>query len=212
MSKSAIFLVPCELQIWQMTLKNNRVPILCYLSFHSHWWIQLELQSGNAKFGQNRWFFPCVTLKFNAWPWKTIQHLFYASLSFVHHFIAIGEFKLELQSGNAKLGQKFWPLWPWALASDLLHGHYFLSMVITLENFIMIRWQEHCEKGVTDGWTDWRTDRCVLRAAWSQLKQFYGYQDKWLKHVWFISSLVIITIWSKLYVYSQFVTELGTLQ
>ena len=42
------------------------------------------------------------------WPWnlmddpkKTIEHLFYATLSFVQHFIAIGEFKLELQSGNA---------------------------------------------------------------------------------------------------------------
>ena len=42
------------------------------------------------------------------WPWnlmddqkKTIGHLFYATLSFSHHFIAIGEYKLELQSGNA---------------------------------------------------------------------------------------------------------------
>ena len=35
---------------------------------------------------------------------KTIGHLFYATLSFVHHFVAIGEFKLELQSGNAQSG------------------------------------------------------------------------------------------------------------
>ena len=42
------------------------------------------------------------------WPWnlmddpkKTIGHLFYAILSFLHHFVAIGEYKLELQSGNA---------------------------------------------------------------------------------------------------------------
>ena len=33
---------------------------------------------------------------------KTIGHLFYATSSFVHHFVAIGEFKLELQSGNAQ--------------------------------------------------------------------------------------------------------------
>ena len=32
---------------------------------------------------------------------KTIGHLFYATLSFVQHFVAIDEFKLELQSGNA---------------------------------------------------------------------------------------------------------------
>ena len=43
-----------------------------------------------------------VTLKFDGWPWKTIGHLFFAVSSFVQHFIAIGEFKLELQSGNAQ--------------------------------------------------------------------------------------------------------------
>ena len=36
--------VPCELKMWQMTLKNNRAPLLCYFklfaSFHSHLWIQ----------------------------------------------------------------------------------------------------------------------------------------------------------------------------
>ena len=46
-------------------------------------------------------FFSYVTLQFDEWPWKTIGHLFYAPSSFVHHFVAFGEFKLELQSGNA---------------------------------------------------------------------------------------------------------------
>ena len=46
----------------------------------------------------------CVTLKFDGWPWKTIGHLSFAVSSFVQHFIAIGEFKLELQSGNAHFG------------------------------------------------------------------------------------------------------------
>ena len=45
-----------------------------------------------------------VTLKFNGWRWKTIGHLFYATSSFVQHFVAIGEFKLELQSWNAQPG------------------------------------------------------------------------------------------------------------
>ena len=35
---------PCDLEISQMTLKNNRAPFLCYFelceSFCSHWWIQ----------------------------------------------------------------------------------------------------------------------------------------------------------------------------
>ena len=34
----------CDLEIWQMTLKNNRAPLLCYFklwaSFSSHLWIQ----------------------------------------------------------------------------------------------------------------------------------------------------------------------------
>ena len=45
-----------------------------------------------------------VTLKFDGWPWKTIGLLFYATSSFVPHFVAIVEFKLELQSGNAQSG------------------------------------------------------------------------------------------------------------
>ena len=64
-------------------------------------------------------------------------------------------------------------LWPWPFAWTSL-----LTMVITPENFMMIRWWEHGEKGVTDGQTDGRTDRqtdrqtenTICRAAWSQLK------------------------------------------
>ena len=47
------------------------------------------------------------------WPYnlmddqkKTIGHLFYAISSCVYHIVAIGEFKLELQSGNAQFGLK----------------------------------------------------------------------------------------------------------
>ena len=38
------FFQPCDLEIWRMTFKNNRTPLLCYFklcaSFRSHWWIQ----------------------------------------------------------------------------------------------------------------------------------------------------------------------------
>ena len=47
-----------------------------------------------------------VTLKFDGWSWETIGHLFYAISSFVHHFIAICVFRMELQSGNAKFWSK----------------------------------------------------------------------------------------------------------
>ena len=58
-------------------------------------------------------------------------------------------------------------LWPWPFAWTFAPR---LPMAITHENFRMIGWQEHCQKGVTDRQTDGRTERSVLRAAWSQLK------------------------------------------
>ena len=82
----------------------------------------MELQSRNAKFGSKSAFFVSCDPDFDGWPWKTIQHFFYATSSFVHHFIAICKFKMELQSGNAKFGSKsaiFLPVWPWYLTDDL---------------------------------------------------------------------------------------------
>ena len=66
--------------------------------------------------GQIRRFLePC---DLEIWPSKPIGHLFYATSSFVHHFVAIGEFKLELESGNAQSGSNltiFRAVWPWNL-------------------------------------------------------------------------------------------------
>ena len=56
-----------------------------------------------------------MTFEFDVWPWKTIGHLFYSTSSFVHHFVAIGEFKLELQSGNAWLSA----IWRFLESCDL---------------------------------------------------------------------------------------------
>ena len=53
---------------------------------------------------------------------KTIGHLLDATWSFVHYFKAMGELKLELQSGNAQFGSKlaiFCLVWPWNLTDDL---------------------------------------------------------------------------------------------
>ena len=69
------FFVPCDLEIWRMTLKNNRTPLLCCFklcaSFRSHWWIQ----SGVTVRKRYIWvkidvFFSRVTLKFDRWPWN----------------------------------------------------------------------------------------------------------------------------------------------
>ena len=83
---------------------------------------KLVLQSGNAQFGSKSAFFSCVTLTFDGWPWKTIGHLSCAASSVVYHFIAMSEFKLELQSGNAQFGSKstiVLAMWHWNLTDDL---------------------------------------------------------------------------------------------
>ena len=119
--------LPCELAIRRMILKNNRAPLLCYFklcaAFCSHWWIQtgviIRKRPIWVTFGD---FKSRVTLKFDILPWKTIGHLFYAASSFVHHFVAIGELKLELQTGNAQFGSNstiFRAVWPWNLMDDL---------------------------------------------------------------------------------------------
>ena len=127
------FLEPWDLEIWRMTLKNHRAPLLCYFnfcaSFRSHCWSQ----TGVTVQKRLSWVLTSLTLTFDLWPW------------------------------------------PFAWTS-------LLSMVITPENFMMIRWWEHGEKGVTDGQTDRRTDgqmdgRTVWTshiAAWSQLKTNTG--------------------------------------
>ena len=97
--------VLCDLEIWQMTLKNNRAPVLWYFKlcayFDSHLWIQngvtVRKRPILVKIGD---FLSRVTWKFDGCLLKKIGHLFYATLSFVHHFIAIRGFKLELQSEN----------------------------------------------------------------------------------------------------------------
>ena len=107
-----------------MTSKNNRAPLLSYfklcVSFHTHWWIQTGVTVRKYPI----WvkiddLFSRVTFKLDRWPWKTIGHLFYATSSFVHHFVLIGDLKLELQSGNAQFGSKsknfFQGVQPWAL-------------------------------------------------------------------------------------------------
>ena len=107
------FLEPRDLEIWQMTLKNNRAPLLSNIklcaSFHHHMWIQ----TGVTVRKRLSWVLTFVTLTFDLWPWPFAWTL----------------------------------LW---------------SLVITPENFVMIRWWEHSEKGGTDGQTDGETDRRTI--------------------------------------------------
>ena len=106
------FFSPCNLRIWWMTSNdNNRTPLLYYInhcaSFQIHLWIQTRVTvrkcSIRVKIGD---VLSCVALKFDGWHWKTIGLLLYVASTFLHHFLAISEFKLELQSENAQFGSK----------------------------------------------------------------------------------------------------------
>ena len=131
-----------------MTLQNNRAHLRYYIklcvSFQSHGWIQTGVTVRKRSIQvEIVIFLSRVTLKFDRWPWKTIGHLSYAASSFVYYFIAIGVFKLELQSGNAQFGPKsviFCPPvslkfegWPWKTI-----GHLSYAASIFVYHFIAI--------------------------------------------------------------------------
>ena len=160
------FLEPCDLEIWQMTFKNNREPLLCYFklcaSFRSHWCIQTGVKSPETPNLGQIWCFlePCdleiwrMTLKNNRALLLSIIKLY---ASFHHHmWIQTGvtvRKRLSWVLTSVTLTFDLWP-WPFAWAS-------LLSLVITPENCMMIRWWEHGEKGVTDGQTDGRTEPVI---------------------------------------------------
>ena len=134
------FFSPCDLEIWWMTSTNNRAPLHYYIKlsalFQSHGWIQtVRKRSIRVKISN---FLSHVTLKLDGWPWKTIGHVCYATSSFVHHFVAIGKFKLELQSGNAQFESKSsvtlkFDGWPWNTI-----GHLFYVSSSFVHHFIII--------------------------------------------------------------------------
>ena len=69
-----------------------------------------------------RFFLSHVTLKFDGLACK----IFAIFAIFVHSYIAISEFKLELRPGHAQIGAKF-VLTSMTMTFDLdiLHGHHF---------------------------------------------------------------------------------------
>ena len=130
-----------------MTLKIYRAPLLGYVKlcalFQSHQPIQTGVTvwkcSIQVKIGD---FLSHVTLKFDGRPWKTIgRYLFYATSSLVHHFVTIGQFKLELHSGNTQFRWKsviFCSVWPWNLTHYLTIGHLPYATSSFVHHFVTI--------------------------------------------------------------------------
>ena len=135
-------LAPCDLEIWRMTLKNNRAPLLSNIKLCI---ISSSYVNSNSSYSPETAKLGCDLCDLDLWP---------------RHFA--------------------WTL-PW-------------SVVITPENFVMIRWWEHSQKGVTDRQTDGQTENTILRAAWSQLKTIKIINEKsegpiylknhWRKRLW----------------------------
>ena len=90
---------PCDLETWTPLL-FQALRIISKQSVNSN----LSYSPKTPDLGQT-WLFFRVTLKFDVWPWETLGQLLYATARFLHHFKTIGEFKLELQSASAHLGQ-----------------------------------------------------------------------------------------------------------
>ena len=126
-SKSSIFSACVTLKFdgwpWKMIGHLFHTTTSFVHHFQIYQWIQTEVTV------RKRWirvkigdFLSRVTLKFDGWHWKTKGHLFYVASSFVHHSIAISEFKPDLQSGNAQFGSN-WTIFravrPWNLTDDL---------------------------------------------------------------------------------------------
>ena len=170
------FLKPCDLEIWPMTLNNNRAPLLPYFklcaSFRSHWWIQTGVTVRKRpiwiKFDDFEiWR---MTLKNNTAPLLGIIKLY---ASFHHHmWIQAGVTVPKRLSWVVTSVTLTFDLWPWPFAWTL-------------------RWWEHSPKGVRDRWTDGQTDgqteNTICRAAWSQLKIhlcYVTFSCMWQHDIW----------------------------
>ena len=135
------FFVPCDLEIRWMTLKNNRVPLLChiklYAAFHHHMYIQTGV----------------TVRKLLSWvlTWSCDLDLWPLTLTFV-----------------------------WTSL---------LSLVITPENFMMIQWQEHFEKGVTVGRLQWNWQH---HRKWSQLRRNPASDSSWCLLLVVVEIVVIL--------------------
>ena len=123
---------PCDLQIWQMTLKNYRAPLPCpyklCVSFHSHPWIQIgAIVRKRSNWSQIVAFISLCDLKI--WQMaKKKQGTFFILLEDVCYPIGV----IRKQQTEAKFVLTsvtlIFDLWPWPFAWTS-----FLSLVLLLK-------------------------------------------------------------------------------
>ena len=83
------FSEPCDLEIWRMTLKNARPPLLSNIklctSFHRHLWIK----TGVTVWKRLSWVFTPVTLTFDLWPQPFVRTSFWSLVITPENFMMI---------------------------------------------------------------------------------------------------------------------------
>ena len=157
------FFVPRYLEIWRMTLKNNRAPVVYYfklcVSFSSHWWIQIGVTVRKCPIWvKNDDFFSCVTLKFDGWPWKTIGQGHQAFWNILSSYMNL---KSNYSPETALLGFDFCDLDLWPLTLTFCMGITFVNGNNSW------KFHDHTMRGTLwkrchrriDGQTDRQTDR-----------------------------------------------------
>ena len=137
------FLEPCDLEIWRMTLKTNRAPLLFYFklveSFRNHWcietWVTVRKRPIWVKIDD---FFSRVTSKFDVWPWT-------------RQIWGIWKLRLAYSPEMPNLGQNWWcfvpcdlEIWWMTLENDrasllccfklcaTFHSHWWIQTGVTV--------------------------------------------------------------------------------
>ena len=131
------FIVPCDLEIWRMTLQNNRAPLLycfkLYASFHKHQWIQTKVTIRKCSIGVkiDDFFVPChleiwrMNLKNNRAP---LLCCFKLCASFHSHLwiqtkVTVRNYSIRVKIGDflSSVTLKF-DRWTWKTIGHLFHS------------------------------------------------------------------------------------------
>ena len=123
------FFEPRDIEIWRITLKNNRAPLLCYFklcaSFHSHQWIQ----TGGTVRKRPIWIKIDVFLA--ASPWNLIDDIKNNRAPFLCYFKLCASYRSHwcFQTGGTVRKRTIWvkiddflAAWPCNLTDDLEQG------------------------------------------------------------------------------------------
>ena len=138
--------IPCDLEIWRMTLKNNRAPLLCYFKLCASFCIHRSIQTGVTV--RKRLILVKINYFFLVWPWYLTNDIEAQQAPLVYSFKLCASFhsnrsiQLELQFGNATSGWKLAMCFPcnleiWRMTLKTI-GHLFYATSNFLHHFLAI--------------------------------------------------------------------------